>query len=98
MTQPLHVVALITVAANHLDRIAAELARFVHVSRHETGCLHYEINRVLEHPGRFVVVEQWASQTALDSHMQTPSFLALTGLLQNLGAQLDIMTLTPLAS
>ncbi len=38
----------------------------------EPGCLRYTINRGVDDPQTFVVVERWASREALDAHLKTP--------------------------
>jgi quinol monooxygenase YgiN len=43
----------------------------------EEGCEGYAFTGDLSNPGRFYINEQWASQEAMDSHMQTPHLAAL---------------------
>jgi quinol monooxygenase YgiN len=43
----------------------------------EEGCEGYAFTADLSNPGRFYINEQWASQEAMDSHMQTPHLAAL---------------------
>ena len=43
----------------------------------EEGCEGYAFSADLNDPGRFYIAEQWASQEAMDSHMQTPHLAAL---------------------
>jgi quinol monooxygenase YgiN len=51
----------------------------------EEGCEGYAFSSDLNNPGRFLINEQWASQEAMDSHMQTPHLAALMGAWGNLG-------------
>jgi quinol monooxygenase YgiN len=45
-------------------------------ARAEDGCLHYEFAESVEDPGRFVLVEEWRDQAALDAHFRSPGFQA----------------------
>jgi len=45
-------------------------------ARAEDGCLHYEFTESVEDPGRFVLVEEWRDQAALDAHFRSAAFLA----------------------
>jgi len=45
-------------------------------SRSESGCIQYDVCCVREDPATLLVLEEWASQAALDEHMQTPHFQA----------------------
>ena len=46
----------------------------------------------LNEPGRFHVSEQWASQEALDAHMQTPHMATLMGAMGSLGVTAASLT------
>jgi len=53
------------------------LLKLVGPSRREPGCLCYNLHESIAEPGLFVFYEQWASQAAFDSHLETPHFLGL---------------------
>jgi quinol monooxygenase YgiN len=57
---------------NEVSRLAATVAP---PSRAEAGCISYNF---YEQPGadECLFLEEWADQTALDEHFQTPHFLA----------------------
>ena len=38
----------------------------------EEGCLKYTLNRSLEDPTQFAMVEKWVSKEALDKHLASP--------------------------
>ena len=40
----------------------------------EPGCLMYIVNRGTENPRHFLIYEQYADQSALEAHSQTPMF------------------------
>jgi len=43
-------------------------------SRKESGCIAYDVLQDLEDPTVFVLIEEWASVSALDAHNRTPHF------------------------
>lgn len=42
----------------------------------EPGCLQYELFSDVDDENRFILVEKWASQAALDAHGKTPHMQA----------------------
>ena len=59
--------------------IADALKELSGPSRAEAGCVQYDVCRLKDDPTKLVVVEEWASQEALDAHMATPHFQAFVG-------------------
>jgi quinol monooxygenase YgiN len=57
--------------------VRTALLELVAPSRSESGCLCYNLHESMEVAGTFIFYEQWASQAAFDSHVQTPHFLGL---------------------
>lgn len=55
--------------AAEFEQIFAELVGF---TRHETGCLNYDLHRDLEDPTLFFMHETWANADALDEHFDKP--------------------------
>jgi quinol monooxygenase YgiN len=49
-----------------------ELSLLVEPTRKENGCIKYDLNRDPANNGVFWFVEEWASQSDLDKHGQTP--------------------------
>jgi quinol monooxygenase YgiN len=45
-------------------------------ARTQDGCLHYEFAESIDDPGRFVLVDEWRDQAALDAHFRSAGFLA----------------------
>jgi quinol monooxygenase YgiN len=58
------------------DDVAAALLELVGPSRAEAGCMMYDACRSKSDPNEVLVLEEWASQEALDEHMTTPHFRA----------------------
>jgi quinol monooxygenase YgiN len=65
------VVARITARPDRIDELTRILLRLVEETRKEKGCLSYELYQNLDEPNDFTVVEDWASNAAIDSHMVT---------------------------
>jgi quinol monooxygenase YgiN len=42
--------------------------------REQPGCLSYTFAETLDDPGRFVIVQQWRDQEALDGHYRSQAF------------------------
>ena len=42
--------------------------------REQPGCLSYTFAETLDDPGRFVIVQQWRDQKALDGHYRSQAF------------------------
>jgi quinol monooxygenase YgiN len=68
------------------EAVAAALKALVEPSRAEEGCLLYDACRMTDDPTQLVVLEEWASQDALETHMKTPHF---RGFLAKVGESLD---------
>ena len=54
-------------------------------TRAEEGNEVYAFTADLSDPGRFYVIEQWASQEAMDTHMATPHLAAFMGAMGTCG-------------
>ncbi len=46
----------------------------VEASKAENGCLLYDIFQVKETPKKFIVVESWENEKALDGHKQSAHY------------------------
>jgi len=53
------------------DRLAAVLARYVVLTRHEPACRNVDLVRSATHPARFLVVEKWASAAGVQAHLDS---------------------------
>ncbi len=69
------------------DRLAAVLAKYVVLSRHEPGCRNIDLCGSLTVPGRFVVIEKWETPDAQKAHFDGPNMVdmaqACSGLLRH---------------
>ncbi|WP_375723388.1 antibiotic biosynthesis monooxygenase [Arcobacter sp. KX21116] len=50
------------------------LKTMVEPSKNEKGCLSYEIYQLKENPAKFVVVEAWEDEEALEGHKTTEHY------------------------
>ncbi len=56
--------------------LARALRALIAPTHREEGCLRYALNRSLDDPATFVMIEKWTSREALDSHLATPHLKA----------------------
>jgi quinol monooxygenase YgiN len=68
--------AFIEVAEADRDAIRAAVADVIAATRAEDGCDDYGCYEDVQYPGRFVFVESWRDQAALDRHLATPHMAA----------------------
>ena len=65
------VVPRITARPDRIDELTRILLRLVEETHKEKDCLSYQLYQNLDEPNDFTVVEGWASNAAIDSHMVT---------------------------
>jgi quinol monooxygenase YgiN len=68
----IRVVATMVAKPESLAAVETALQAVVAPSRQDPGCLSYVLHQDIAEPTRFVFIETWASQQALDAHNQTP--------------------------
>ena len=64
----------LTIDTQYVEQFEQAVQVLVDKSRQESGALRYELART--DTGRYYIVEQWASQQALDAHENTAHFIA----------------------
>lgn len=69
----LTVVAVLTAKPEAADAIRDGMAKLTAAARTEDGCISYDLFVDSGNPARFVTVEKWASQEALDAHFASPA-------------------------
>jgi quinol monooxygenase YgiN len=57
--------------------IAGVLSRYVVVSRGHPGCRNIDLAASATRPGRFVVIEKWASPELQQAHFDSPDMVAM---------------------
>jgi len=73
-------------AGKERDAEAALRDMIAYVSRAEPGTLHYALHRGISHPAQFLMYEQYADQSAVDTHGTSERIQRLFG---TLGPLLD---------
>ncbi|MFA7084774.1 MAG: putative quinol monooxygenase [Arcobacteraceae bacterium] len=58
----------------NIQELKALLTTMVEPSKKEVGCLLYDIFQVKNEPTRFIVIESWENNEALDGHKQTDHY------------------------
>jgi quinol monooxygenase YgiN len=66
---PLTIVANIRAKAGQEDLVLAELERLVEPTRHERGCIQYDLHRNNDHAGHFLFFENWETRELWQAHM-----------------------------
>jgi quinol monooxygenase YgiN len=60
------------IAADRQDDFARAAAAVEAASQSDEGCLFYRYHRSLTDPDRFMLVERWTDDEALQKHLATP--------------------------
>jgi quinol monooxygenase YgiN len=63
--------------AGEPDRLAAVLSRYVVLSRTQPGCRNIDLCASVAHPGRFVIVEKWATPEAQRAHFDSTEMVEM---------------------
>ena len=77
--EPVRVMAVIPVNQDQVDLARTLLAQMQKDSRSEVGNEHFDISESASALGTFVVLERWASQSAFDTHVQSPKLATVMG-------------------
>ena len=81
------VIAHFTVLRDKVDEfIAAARATLVEPTRREAGCRSYDLWQDAADPTRFVMVEEWESEAALQQHLTLPTLQRAVAALRPMGA------------
>ena len=70
----IQIVALVTVKPEYTEALAAQFKELVKASRAEEGNISYDLHQEIGKPNRFVFVESWKSQAAIDEHNASETF------------------------
>ncbi|PQJ42573.1 antibiotic biosynthesis monooxygenase [Vibrio campbellii] len=68
----IHLVAEIKAFPDHIEQVTQLLTELLAPTRQEEGCCQYELYLDEKIEGLFMFQEMWASQEALDKHLQSP--------------------------
>ncbi|MDF0546573.1 putative quinol monooxygenase [Sphingobium sp. H39-3-25] len=93
-----HVTCVIHAKPEYEARVRELLERCVTLSREEPGCLHYDLYQVRDRASTFVLVDGWASDEAVASHLAEPEIITIMKELETLvSAPQDITISTRLS-
>ena len=65
----LTIVANITVNADNINLVKAELLKLINITRAEVGCINYDLHQDNDNPGHFLFYENWESRELWQNHM-----------------------------
>lgn len=65
------VVAHLTAKQNKIEETRVALEALIEPTRAEDGCIVYELMQNNAEPSDFTFIEEWASDAALDAHLQS---------------------------
>ncbi|WP_166350976.1 putative quinol monooxygenase [Phytoactinopolyspora limicola] len=80
-------IAGFTAKPGHEQRLRDELNAMIAPSLAEPGCLAYRPHVDATHHNRMIIVEEWASQAALDHHFTTAHFRHVAAVLDEILAE-----------
>jgi quinol monooxygenase YgiN len=86
------VIAEICVAPAAVEELQRHFPGLIEQTRKEVGCIQYDLNISFSEPGRYVFVELWASDAALDAHLKSPHLNSFVAVTKNLEASLTVRT------
>ena len=69
--QSVRVVARLVALPEKVEELKAILIGLVEPTRKESGCIKYELLQNQAEPTDFTFVEEWASDDALDTHLES---------------------------
>jgi quinol monooxygenase YgiN len=78
------VVVTLQSKAGKEDEMAAALTAGSPETHAEDGCLVYAMHQNVEDPSKFAIVESWASQAHLETHLALPKVQEMIGTLDGL--------------
>ncbi|WP_192348567.1 putative quinol monooxygenase [Algoriphagus sp. Y33] len=58
-----------------LEKLTSLFTRLIEETRKEPGCQKYELHEVTDQPGLFIMMEEWASEAALEIHNTSKHFM-----------------------
>lgn len=72
MSDPLHLIAMFTAKPGKTEALRELLEGLIEPTRAEPGCLDYRLMADREDERRFIFVEAWRDDAALEAHFETP--------------------------
>ncbi|MGO2037596.1 MAG: putative quinol monooxygenase [Brevibacterium sp.] len=76
MTDTIVIIAESQAAAGQAERVRKLFTDLIDRTRAEDGCLRYELFRDRDDDHRFILMEEWRDQAALDAHLSSEHIAA----------------------
>lgn len=96
MSNEVVLVAYIEARPGKEDELEAVLKSVQAPTHAEPGCRVYAVHRSAAKPGRFIFIERWANQAALDSHLASSHIQAALSRQNELMSVFEIEILLPM--
>lgn len=77
MTQQVTIIATLYARAGQEDALAARMHAMARATREEAGCMLYELQRSIDDPFEFIMVEYWRDAEAVALHDASAHMAAL---------------------
>ena len=87
MDEKVTVIAQLKAKIGKVQAAKELLGSLIGPTRKEAGCIDYYLHQGQQDESRFMFYENWASQGALDEHMQTPHLKNLVAKAEELFAE-----------
>jgi quinol monooxygenase YgiN len=84
--QKICVVARIVATCEKVDEVKAILIGLIEPTRKEEGCIKYELLQNQAQPTDFTFIEEWTTETALNTHLASAHIAAASDKLDQLVA------------
>lgn len=68
--------AIFDVKETEFENFLSDINKLIDSSKQEAGCLGYELYQSSSSENRFVMIENWADQAAVEQHNQNPDLIA----------------------
>ena len=91
------IVALVTVKPEYTETLKPLFQSLVKASRAEEGNISYDLHQEIGNPNRFVFVENWKSQAAIDEHNASEHFQGFVKAIDGKTDNLEIVLMNELS-
>ncbi|MCL1980781.1 MAG: antibiotic biosynthesis monooxygenase [Proteobacteria bacterium] len=89
--EKVQIIAEIEIKQQYRDGLIPVLQKLVEGSRSEPGNNRYDFTENIAHPGHFFVIEEWASEKAVEEHNATPHFQNFVSAIEGKAEKLNII-------
>lgn len=72
----LKIIAAIVIKEEYKDELMTIFHTVVEETRKEAGCIAYALHQDVKNSKKYIILEEWKDQAAIDSHNASPHFQA----------------------